>query len=91
MSSVEAEAGASHATRAASRPSLRLVTTPPERTDRAWVPSEEQPIELKLGFRQLDLVYRSLEAVWTLGLVERQDDLLTDTLELIDAALQGAV
>jgi hypothetical protein len=55
------------------------------------VPSEEEPIELKLGFRQLDLIYRSLEAVRTLGLVERQDDLLTDTLELIDAALQGSL
>jgi hypothetical protein len=91
MSSVEAQAGASQATGAASRPRLRVVTTPSERTHRAWVPSEAEPIELKLGFRQLDLVYRSLEAVRTLGLVERQDDLLTDTLELIDAALQGAV
>ena len=91
MSSVEAKAGASHATGATSRPSLRLVTTPSKRTDRAWVPSEAEPIELKLGFRQLDLVYRSLQAVRTLGLVERQDDLLTDTLELFDAALQGAV
>jgi hypothetical protein len=91
MSSVQAELGASRGTDVASRPSLRLVTTPSERTKRAWVPSEEEPIELKLGFRQLDLIYRSLEAVRTLGLVERQDDLLTDTLELIDAALQGAV
>jgi len=91
MSSLEAEAGASPATGAASRPGLRLVTTASEHMERAWVPSEENPIELKLGFRQLDLVYRSLEAVRTLGLVERQDDLLTDTLELIDAALQGAV
>jgi hypothetical protein len=91
MSSVEAEAGASHATGAASRPSLRLVSTPSERTERAWAPSEERPIEVKLGFHQLDLIYRSLEAVRTLGLVGRQDDLLTDTLELVDAALQGAV
>jgi hypothetical protein len=90
MSSVEAEAGASHATDAASRPSLRLVMTPSEPTERAWVPSEEEPRELKLGSRQLELIYRSLEAVRTLGLVERHDELLTDTLELVDAVLQGS-
>jgi hypothetical protein len=76
---------------AASPPSLRLVTTPPARTDSSWVPNDEQPIELKLGFRQLALIYSSLEAIRTLGLVERQDDLLTDTLQLIDAALAKAV
>jgi hypothetical protein len=78
-----------HATDGASRPSLRLVTTPP-RMEAAWIASEEQPIELKLGFRQLDLIYRSLQAIRTLGLVPRQDDLLTDTLQLIDVALEEA-
>jgi hypothetical protein len=80
---------AAHATDAASRPSLRLVTTP--RREAAWVASEEQPVELQLGFRQLDLIYRSLQAVRTLGLVARQDELLTDTLQLIDVALNEAV
>jgi hypothetical protein len=50
----------------------------------------EDTIELKLGFRELDLIHRSLEAVRTLGLVERQDGLLTDTLQLIDVALWEA-
>jgi hypothetical protein len=50
----------------------------------------EDPIELKLGFRELLLIHRSLAAVRTLGLVERQDALLTDTLQLIDVALEEA-
>jgi hypothetical protein len=75
----------------ASRPSLRLVTTPPARTESSWVADDEQPIELKLDFRQLVLIHRSLQAVRTLGLVERQDDLLADLLQLIDVVLEEAV
>jgi hypothetical protein len=52
--------------------------------------SEEHTIVLRLEFRELDLIHRSLEAVRTLGLVERQDGLLTDTLQLIDVALEAA-
>jgi hypothetical protein len=47
-------------------------------------------IELKLGFGELVLIQRSLEAVRTLGLVDRQDDLLTDTLQLVEVALEEA-
>jgi hypothetical protein len=75
----------------ASSPRLRLVTTPPARTETSWVAADEQPIELKLGFDQLVLIQRSLKAVRTLGLVERQDNLLTDTLQLIDVTLEEAV
>jgi hypothetical protein len=75
----------------ASRPKLRLVTTRPARTESSWVPNDKQPIELKLDFRELVLIHRSLEAVRTLGLAEHQDDLLADTLQLIDVALEGAV
>jgi hypothetical protein len=50
----------------------------------------EEQIELTFGFRELDLIHRSLEAIRTLGLVERQDDLLTDTRQLIDVALKEA-
>lgn len=49
------------------------------------------PFELRLGFRELVLIHRSLEAVRTLGLAEREDDLLTDTLQLIDVALEEAI
>jgi hypothetical protein len=52
---------------------------------------DDETIELKLGFRELVLIHRSLQAIRTLDLVERQDDLLIDTLQLIDVALQGAV
>jgi hypothetical protein len=55
-----------------------------------WLRSGEEPIMLKLGFLELDLIHRSLEAVRTLGLVAPQDDLLTDTLQLIDVALEEA-
>jgi hypothetical protein len=50
-----------------------------------------EPIKLKLDFRELVLIHRSLESVRTLGLLERQDDLLAETLQLIDVALEEAV
>jgi hypothetical protein len=65
------------------------MTSPPARNEPQWV-SEEGLIELKLGFRELDLIHRSLEAVRTLRLDERQDGLLADTLQLIDVALEEA-
>jgi hypothetical protein len=52
---------------------------------------DEQPIELKLGFGELVLIHRSLQAIRTLGLVEQEDELVTDMLQLIDVALEGAV
>jgi hypothetical protein len=73
-----------------SRPQLRLVTTQPARTEASWAPNDKQPIELRLDFRELVLIHRSLAAVRTLGLAEDQDDLLADTLQLIDVALEGA-
>jgi hypothetical protein len=36
------------------------------------------------------LIHRSLDAVRTLGLVARQDELVADTLQLIDVALEEA-
>ena len=78
------------ATDSASRPRLRLLTSPPVRTKSSWA-MRDGTIELKLGFRELVLIHRSLQAIRTLDLVERQDDLLTDTLQLIHVALEGAV
>ncbi|MFL5971095.1 MAG: hypothetical protein ACJ750_01760 [Gaiellaceae bacterium] len=75
----------------AARPHLRLVTTRPARPETSSVAVDEQPVNLKIGFRELVLIHRSLEAVRTLALVEGQDDLLTDTLQLIDVALEEAV
>jgi hypothetical protein len=47
-------------------------------------------IVMKLSFRELVLIHRSLEAVRTLGALERQDELLNDTIHLIDQALIDA-
>jgi hypothetical protein len=55
-----------------------------------WVENEE-PIELKVGFSELVLIHTSLVAVRTLGLVAHQDGLLTDTLQLVDVALEDAL
>jgi hypothetical protein len=52
---------------------------------------DEQPIELRLGFGELVLIHRSLQAIRTLGLVEQQDELVTDMLQLIDVALEAVV
>ena len=89
MSSIETHARRERAS--AARPRLRLVTTPPARPETSSVAVDEQPINLKIGFSELVLIHRSLEAVRTLALVEGQDDLLTDTLQLIDLALEEAV
>jgi hypothetical protein len=66
------------------------MTSPPARNEPQWVSGQEGLIELKLGFQELDLIHRSLEAVRTLRLVERQDGLLADTLQLIDVVLEEA-
>jgi aconitase B len=47
--------------------------------------------ELKLGFAELALIYKSLQAVKTLGAMPPQDELLGDTMELVDQALRKAV
>lgn len=47
--------------------------------------------ELKLGFGELALIYKSLQAVRTLGALPPQDELLGDTIELVDQALKKAV
>jgi hypothetical protein len=72
------------------RPSSRLVAPPaghvlrPHRADK-------QTHELKLTFSELSLVYKSLQAVRTLGELPTQDELLNDTLHLVEQALQRAV
>jgi hypothetical protein len=69
---------------------LRLVPTLPAQNERRWVDRAEDSIELRVAFRELVLIHKSLEAVRILGLVARQDDVLTDTLQLIDVALKEA-
>jgi hypothetical protein len=46
---------------------------------------------LELTFDQLTLIYKSLQAVKVLGALPPEDELLDDTLQLIDQALERAV
>ena len=70
---------------ARARPALSLVEPP------AAVTPDRPKVELELGFRELALIYRSLQAVRTLGAPPLDDELLDDTIELVDRAMQGAI
>lgn len=50
-----------------------------------------QTYELQLSFGELALIYKSLQAVKTLGALPPQDELLNDTLQLVDQALNAGV
>jgi hypothetical protein len=50
-----------------------------------------EDIDLRLTFDQLALVYKSLQAARTLAVLPRQDELLEDTLQLVDSALDHSV
>jgi hypothetical protein len=69
------------------RPRVRLVATPESTRPRP----DEQTHELKLTFGELSLIYRSLQAAKTLGVLPPEDELLDDTIQLVDQALQGAI
>jgi hypothetical protein len=47
--------------------------------------------ELQLTFDQLALIHKSLQAVRTLAVLPPRDELLDDTMELVDQALSSAV
>ena len=47
--------------------------------------------ELTLTFDELVLIYRSLQAAKTLGAMQPEDELLEDTIELVDQALDVAI
>jgi hypothetical protein len=54
------------------------------------VPPTEQ--ELKLTFDELALIYKSLQAVKTLGALPSEDELLLeDTIQLVNQALNDAI
>jgi hypothetical protein len=73
------------------RPSLRLLTIPPGATGSTRDRSDQQTHELKLTFSELALIYTSLQAAKTLGALPPQDELLNDTIHLVDLALKKAV
>jgi hypothetical protein len=72
------------------RPRLSLVTTSAATTASAWQRPEPEH-ELRLNFRELALIYKSLQAAKTLGALPPQDELLDDTIELVEQALNRAV
>jgi hypothetical protein len=76
--------------RDAGRPRLSLVTVPVPRTASAWQRPEPEN-ELRLTFHELALIYKSLQAAKTLGALPSQDELLDDTIELVEQALNRAV
>jgi hypothetical protein len=53
--------------------------------------SGRNDIDVKLTFAQLALVYKSLQAAKTLEALGAQDELLDDTLQLVDLALAHSV
>jgi hypothetical protein len=72
-------------------PSLRLVTRAPAAPGSTRPRCDEQTHDLKLTFRELALISKSLQAVKTLGALPPQDELLNDTIQLVDLALTRAV
>jgi hypothetical protein len=71
-----------------SRLSLVEPSAPTRRS--AQLNSEPETYELRLSFGELALIYKSLEAVKTLGALPPQDELLNDTIQLIDQELNRA-
>jgi hypothetical protein len=65
--------------------------TPPATTRTAWHKAEPQSYDLRLTFAELSLIYKSLQAVKSLDALLPQDELLNDTLHLVDQALNLAV
>jgi hypothetical protein len=55
----------------------------------AFMTGEQRP-ELKLSFDQLALIQRSLLAAKSLGILSQEDELVDDTIQLVDQALDAA-
>ena len=76
------------AERASKEDSVRTrlsIDVPPTRS----APATKQ--ELTLTFDELALIYKSLQAVKTLGALPSEDELLEDTIQLVDKALNDAI
>ncbi len=50
----------------------------------------EQTHELKLSFDQLALIQKSLLAAKSLGVLSQEDELVDDTIQLVDQAVDAA-
>jgi hypothetical protein len=69
---------------AVDRARARSDPRPPQR-------EEASPTEVRLTFDELALIYKSLEAVKTLGALPPQDELLEDTIQIVDQSLNTFV
>ena len=54
-------------------------------------PAVSRPLLLKAFLDELALIYKSLEAVKTLGALPPQDELLEDTIQIVDQSLNTFV
>ena len=72
------------------RPRPRLVTTAPSAGASTRL-HEPDAHELRISFRELTLIHKCLQAVKALGALPPQDELLNDTIQLVDQALDRAV
>ena len=52
--------------------------------------TNEPAAELRLSFAEIELIYRSLQAVRTLGVLRAQNELVDDTIQLFDQVLNRA-
>jgi hypothetical protein len=52
---------------------------------------DTERLQLKLTFGELVLIFKALQAVKTLDGLPRQDELLNDTIDLVDRVLSAAV
>jgi hypothetical protein len=55
------------------------------------VPPRNGEREVRLTFDELGLIYKALEAVKTLGALPPQDELLEDTIQVVDQSLNAFV
>jgi hypothetical protein len=76
--------------REAARPRLRVVTTEAATTGPARHAVDEQTYQLTLTFRELAVIYKSLQAAKALEALPPRDELLVDTIELVDQAMIDA-
>ena len=63
---------------------------PDTETSHGWREDREE-LQLRLTFGELVLIFKALQAVKTLDGLPRQDELLDDTIDLVDRALSAAV
>jgi hypothetical protein len=52
--------------------------------------SGDEKYELTLSFRELTLIYKSLVAAKSLGVLSQDDQLVDDTIQLVDGAFNAS-